>query len=110
MGVLQGAPLFYPSAREWMWQYCIYLGPFTDSRKNNYDLGIYIEDPSSTDRYSNASVYGDSPGSYLSGDFFDSEITQEVCRRANYLGIVKEGSKWHKDHPDRKILFENSIS
>lgn len=28
--------LFYPSAVEWMWSYCTYLGPFTDSKGCNY--------------------------------------------------------------------------
>ena len=32
--------LYYPSARDWMWNYCIYLGPYTDSKGANYDLGF----------------------------------------------------------------------
>jgi hypothetical protein len=62
--LLTNAPLFYPSAKEWMWDYCIYLGPFTDSKGNNYDLGIYL----GLDSYPSAAiVYGNEPGNYLSG-------------------------------------------
>ena len=90
--LLTCASLYYPSAREWMWNYCIYLGPFTDSKENKYDLGIYINNDSFIE-YSNATVYGDEPGNYLSGELypridFDNEITQEVLRRAKELKLI----------------------
>jgi hypothetical protein len=90
--LLNGAPLYYPSAKEWMWNYCIYLGPFTDSEGKNYDLGIYINHDSFIE-YSNATVYGDESGNYLSGVLyprvdFDNEITQEVIRRAKELKLI----------------------
>lgn len=58
--------LHYPSAIDWMWNYCIYLGPFTSSLGINYDLGIFIN----SDRFytSAAIVYGNKPGNYYSGD------------------------------------------
>lgn len=91
--LLNGAPLYYPSAKEWMWNYCIYLGPFTDSEGHNYDLGIYLQ-LDSVFECSNATVYGNEPGDYLSGILypmidFDNEITQEVIRRAKQLNLIK---------------------
>jgi hypothetical protein len=90
--LLNGAPLYYPSAKEWMWNYCVYLGPYTDKVGNNYDLGIYINTDSFFE-YSNASVYGDEPGNYLSGVLypmidFDNEVSQEVLRRAKELNLI----------------------
>jgi hypothetical protein len=91
--LLNGAPLYYPSAKEWMWDYCIYLGPFTDSRGNNYDLGIYLN-PDSVFEASNATVWGNEPGEYSSGIIspmidFDNEVTREVVRRAKELNLIK---------------------
>lgn len=57
--------LFYPSAIDWMWDYCIWLGKFTDSKGYNYDLGIHIDSDKS---YSAAIVDGNNPGDYYSGD------------------------------------------
>ena len=91
--LLNGAPLYYPSAKEWMWNYCIYLGPFTDSRGENYDLGIYLN-PDSVFECSNATVWGNEPGDYSSGIIypmidFDNEVTREVIRRAKQLNLIK---------------------
>ena len=88
--LLNSAPLYYPSAKEWMWNYCIYLGPFTTSRGKNLDLGIYISDDG---EISNATVDGNEPGDYFSGDIypilaFDNEVTQEVIRRAKELKLI----------------------
>ena len=34
---------FYPKADYWLWNYCIFLGKYTDPISNkNYDLGIHI--------------------------------------------------------------------
>jgi hypothetical protein len=90
--LLHGAPLYYPSAKEWMWTYCIYLGPYTDSKGNNYDLGIYINHDSFLE-YSNATVYGNEPGNYLSGTLKEygewmNEIHIEVVRRAKLLNLM----------------------
>lgn len=105
--LLRNAPLYYPSARQWMWNYCIYLGPFTDSKSKNYDLGIYIEYSKKLNMtfYSNATVYGNRPGQYLSGDFFGSEYVNQVIIRANFLGLVQENNIWHKDNSIQKHLF-----
>lgn len=92
MSLLNNAPLHYPSAIEWMWNYCIYLGPFTCSEGHNYDLGIYIDINKEIDYYSvsNASVYGDTPGNYLSGVFTADESYCEAIRRAKLLKIIPE--------------------
>jgi hypothetical protein len=87
--LLYNAPLYYPSAREWMWNYCIYLGPFTDRKGHNYDLGIHI-DYGSVFEYSNATVYGNERGDYQSGDLFrnPTETATEVVRRAKELKLI----------------------
>lgn len=91
--LLNAAPLFYPSAKEWMWSYCIYLGPFTDSKGYNYDLGIYL-DSDSMFEVCDATVFGDEPGEYMSGPLHDpryltSETKKEVVRRAKELNLIK---------------------
>ena len=88
--LLTNAPLYYPSGKEWMWDYCIYLGPYTDSKGDNYDLGIYLEDGNA----SAAIVYGDEPGDYFSGElypkmYFDKEFYIETLRRAKELNLIK---------------------
>ncbi len=94
--LLINAPLFYPSARKWMWDYCIYLGPFTDSEGKNFDLGIFMGD--SPNRVSAAIVYGDTAGNYYSGDlksfgtdetWVHSEVYIETRKRATALGLYK---------------------
>tara|TARA_R110000868_G_scaffold280353_2_gene540475 strand:+ start:81 stop:476 length:396 start_codon:yes stop_codon:yes gene_type:complete len=92
--LLHDAPLYYPSAKEWMWNYCIYLGPFTDSKGDNYDLGIYIQkfDNDYTE-YSNATVYGNESGQYMSGELQRPngqlrEVATEVVRRAKELNLI----------------------
>lgn len=110
--LLSNAPLYYPSAREWMWNYCIYLGPFTDSNGENYDLGIHIsyEEIFKNHHYSNATVYGNEAGEYMSGDFFGFEIVDEVVRRANNLNLIEQKSNWHKDNPKHFHLFPKEYS
>lgn len=93
--MLYNAPLFYPSAKDWMWDYCIYLGPFTDSRGDNFDLGIWMGDGND---YSAAIVYGDTPGDYYSGelnkfglnDTIHSEIYKETRKRAKALNLIPQ--------------------
>lgn len=93
--LLSNAPLFYPSAREWMWSYCIYLGPFTNSEGRNFDLGVCITD--TPEGISGAIVYGDTPGNYYSGRLesfsegngVHSEIYVETKKRAVAIGLIK---------------------
>jgi hypothetical protein len=90
--LLVNAPLYYPSAREWMWNYCIYLGPFTDSKGANYDLGCLLNNDNSI---SNATVYGNNLGDYNSGCihptmYFSNEVSNEVLRRVKQLNLLKQ--------------------
>jgi len=90
--LLSGAPLYYPSAKEWMWDYCIYLGPFTSENGKNYDLGIFLGDailgPSA------AIVYGDEAGNYISGQLKNvigdrPDYYLETVKRAEALNLIK---------------------
>jgi len=91
--LLYNAPLYYPSAKEWMWDYCIYLGPFTDSEGTKYDLGVHITKYFKYKRYSAAIVYGNTPGDYLSGGLSETELTREcyveTVRRCKELNLFQ---------------------
>lgn len=66
---LDSSKLNYPSAMDWMWDYCIYLGGWEDENGNKYDLGIHIEElDSDYYNFSAAVVAGNEPGRYFSGD------------------------------------------
>lgn len=95
---------FYPQANEWMWDYCTFLGKFTDSQGNNYDLGVYIRHSVYNGEIftteSEATVYGNEPGDYYSGDFrhirlddnykwIGQERLDEAYRRAKVLNLIK---------------------
>ena len=60
--VLYHVTLNYPEAREWMWDYCVYLGHFSHNDKN-YDLGVYVHVDG---ELSLAIVYGNEYGKYIS--------------------------------------------
>lgn len=59
--------LHYPSAIEWMWDYCLFLGKFTDGEGNNYDLGVHYAGFKDFAKFSLAIVCGNEPGNYSSG-------------------------------------------
>lgn len=79
--------LFYPSAKDWMWNYCTYLGPFVASDGSKYDLGIYKD--------AAAIVDGNEPGDYFSGELHvfgfgnrpKDAAYEETRRRASMLGL-----------------------
>ena len=60
----------YPGAEGWMWSYCTYLGPFTDSKGDKYDLGVRVDEHLGT---SLAIVYSNECGDYISGSLEDIE-------------------------------------
>ena len=76
----------YPEAENWMWSYCIYLGPYESVGARKYDLGVYV-DPQGN--LSAAIVYGNEPGSYISGelDTFEGELYEETLKRARVTGL-----------------------
>jgi hypothetical protein len=86
---------FYPEADNWMWNYCTFLGKFTDSQGTNYDLGINISHwIDGTPDISDATVHSNIPGDYSSGNFRyinveDREWKLEVYRRAKLLNLIK---------------------
>ena len=89
--VLTNVNLYWPEARNWMWDYCIYLGPYTDDRGANFDLGVYFD---INGEMSGAIVDGNEPGSYTSPDLSGRfEITRpayiETVRRAKELNLIK---------------------
>lgn len=99
--VLANIKLFYPSAREWMWNYCVYLGSFTNSEGKNFDLGIFEDNI----RTMATIVYGNKEGEYKSGilDAFrlddpdynhvTNEIYIETIKRAEALGLYTPKEK-----------------
>jgi hypothetical protein len=90
--ILKNAPLYFPEGRESMWSYCVYLGPYTDSHGNNYDMGILLRHGDEYGRdHSAACVWGSEPHQYTSGElkvFAGSEIHDEVSRRAKELNLI----------------------
>lgn len=67
MPVLYNAPLFWPEHRYHIWTYCIYLGPYTSPKGDNYDLGIYISPEREQQTVSAAITFGNEPQEYFSG-------------------------------------------
>jgi hypothetical protein len=92
--ILEGIPLHYPEAREWMWDYCMYLGPYTvkrtDGPDEEIDLGVCFDDYNGI---SLAAVYDNKPGSYMSGSLaiFDGAMYDEAIVRLVALKIIKPG-------------------
>ena len=81
--------LIYPEAEKWMWNYCIYLGPYIDKRSNKlYDLGVYVNPGGDL---SAAIVYGNKSGQYLSGEEKyhknESVVYKETFKRAHIVGL-----------------------
>ena len=61
--------LHYPDARKWMWDYCLFLGKFTDSKGRNYDLGVHYYDKKFL-----SYIYSNAPEYYLYRDIYSSKI------------------------------------
>ena len=89
--ILKNAPLYWPAARTWMWNYCIYLGPYEHNGKK-YDLGVYLD---GTNNPSAACVFGNEAGDYNSGDLpafskGDNAMYKETYKRAVICGLIKK--------------------
>jgi len=89
--ILVNAPLWWPTAREWMWSYCIYLGGYVGENGHKYDLGIYMGGKRGN---SMAIVTGPNDGDYLSGPCEEYEgmsaVNAETVKRARALGLLEE--------------------
>jgi len=86
---------YYPSADEWMWDYCTFLGSFEDSKGDKYDLGILLDNGNNSliEEWSLAVVYGNEPGNYISGgprmhNNSPHEFAQETIKRAKKLNLI----------------------
>jgi hypothetical protein len=100
--------LFFPSATEWMWNYCIYLGSFIGMNGGKYDLGIYIDNRDEDIEVSAAIVFGNTPGDYYSGDLNrfglrgdpdeHDQIYEETRKRAENLGLYTPNLKERKTY------------
>jgi len=101
--LLANVDLNYPSAREWMWDYCMYLGPYTDDKGHKYDLGVWIGGHDTG--ASGAIVYGNEPGNYLSGDLlrFTNPIYKVVIERLEALNMWPT-AKMIKDAETAELL------
>ena len=93
METIKKSDLFYPSGVKWMWNYCTSLGKYTDEQ-GEYDLGIYIDQRGHA---SEATVCGNTPGNYWSGDFENKNNNPcsykrklEVLTRAIKAGIIQQ--------------------
>ncbi len=95
--VLKGVKLYYPEARDWMWDYCVYLGPYTSPSGEHLDLGVYLSDFTLDHSVSLAAVYGNNDGDYISGminSTIETPMYVEALKRAYALGLVnKDGSR-----------------
>ena len=83
--------LHFPDAIEWMWNYCTYVGSFTDSSGNQHDLGFHLEyiNDNQAPYITQAIVYGNEAGDYVSGRIHDTfEVSAELKRRLIYLKII----------------------
>lgn len=76
----------FPEADKWMWTYCMFLGQFTH-RKKDYDLGVYVSPD--TEGVSFAIVYGNEPGSYMSGPIFGGYVGESASFSAVQIETIK---------------------
>jgi hypothetical protein len=83
--------LFYPDAKDWMWDYCLFLGKFTDSKGKNYDLGVHFNNYTDLEKYnfSLAIVYSNEPGDYSSGYMNYNRFTHDDDNLVTMLEYYK---------------------
>lgn len=94
------ADKFYPEHNSYIWTYCIFLGKFTDSNGENYDLGVCVQKGKTSVCFLDATTYGPEGYQYSSGVFSKSmldvykekelEWYVEAYRRANILNIFSK--------------------
>lgn len=77
--------LHYPAAKDWMWNYCLFLGKFSDSKGTNYDLGVLVSD---WQGILAANVYSNEPVSYKSGELVgETSWNGKVMTRLEYYQL-----------------------
>ena len=104
--ILANVKLHYPSAREWMWDYCVYLGSWTDSETGkNYDLGIWFGDDDND--VAGAIVDGNDPGDYFSPCFRKYSI--EKIKRPVYLETLRRARELNLIDYQEEIEMKNEI-
>lgn len=83
--------LHYPNHH--IWEYCLFLGKFTDSKGRNYDLGVHYNEGifAKKCQFSDATVFGNEPYEYSSG-FMDFN---ESCY---YKGELNTMLYWYQKH------------
>lgn len=84
--------LRYPESREWMFDYCTYLGSFyMKDEKKVLDFGIFVETDymdKTKPRIIEATVYGNDAGSYYSGDV--DLFTNYTQRQLKLVELIEE--------------------
>ena len=93
-------PFFHGKDHQ-MWDYCIYLGPYTSEGGMNNDLGVYVE---STGWVSLAAVYGREDWEYRSGEMAHSIGTEKewICEVTERSPIYKEALRRYREHLAKK--------
>lgn len=67
-----------------IWTYCLFLGKFTDSKGEHYDLGVHFNEGSLWSyKFSDATVYGNEPYEYSSGVMDFDLIPHTVDNKPN---------------------------
>lgn len=72
-----------------IWDYCIPLGKWTDSEGRIHDLGLYVNNDTKLERfkYSKASVCGNEPSDYRSGQLMEIDYTCEFSVHYHAMDI-----------------------
>ncbi len=86
--------LHYPDAKDWMWDYCLFLGKFTDSESKNYDLGVHFNGEQFDKDYffSDATVFSNEPWCYYSGFLnLDQIVTNNGEKKTKLEFYIERG-------------------
>ncbi len=87
---------FFPAHNNIIWDYCVFLGKYTDKNGKKWDLGICIDDDG---EIFDASVFSNVPHDYKSGKvIFDEESDdidqmRELKRRAKIMNLLTDKNK-----------------
>lgn len=81
-----------------MWDYCIYLGPYTGKDGGGYDLGVYVGNRDGW--VSLAAVYGPEDSQYRSGELGHSIGSEKeyLEYRSTHSAICKEALSRYREY------------